>query len=374
MTSAPGTPRVSVLVTSYNQARYVEQALDSLRQQTSPDFEVIITDDASTDGSADVIDGWLARTGYPAQFIRNPVNRGICANRNTALAHGILAGTGSQTTTTVTGVEVRNFPTESGIRVADGAVLTIGAGTNVHNTGSISASHGGLHVTGTGRAIIASTTDAISFHANAFAGIGVDSAGSVAITGTPGTTTSGTVVSYSNVGPGILVAGFPTGGQYPTLSTITGLVSYSNTGDGARIIAGSNVKVRGSRFYSNLVGVTINQAGSGALPYNDDTSRIDFGSNASSDPGNNVIQSPTLVDAGAALANANAGLCISINPNKSQTLQVIGNVWANATSTGSINCALVSPGALSKSSTCAGGVDIGGGGQNGNTIAILNCN
>jgi glycosyltransferase involved in cell wall biosynthesis len=86
LTSAAGTPHVSVLVTSYNHARYVEQALDSLRHQTSPDFEVIITDDASTDGSADVIAAWLARTGYPAQFIRNPVNRGICANRNTALA------------------------------------------------------------------------------------------------------------------------------------------------------------------------------------------------------------------------------------------------------------------------------------------------
>jgi glycosyltransferase involved in cell wall biosynthesis len=77
---------VSVLVTTYNHARYVEEALESLRRQTSQDFEVIITDDASTDGSADVIAAWLARTGYPAQFIRNPNNRGICANRNAALA------------------------------------------------------------------------------------------------------------------------------------------------------------------------------------------------------------------------------------------------------------------------------------------------
>jgi glycosyltransferase involved in cell wall biosynthesis len=91
MISAPGGPRVSVLVTTYNQSLYVEEALDSLRRQTSDDFEVIITDDASTDGGADVIAAWLARTGYPAQFIRNPVNRGICANRNTALARA--AGT-----------------------------------------------------------------------------------------------------------------------------------------------------------------------------------------------------------------------------------------------------------------------------------------
>lgn len=79
-------PAVSVLVTTFNHARYVVEALESLRGQTSRDFEVIITDDASTDGCADVIADWLACTGFAAQFIRNPVNRGICANRNTALA------------------------------------------------------------------------------------------------------------------------------------------------------------------------------------------------------------------------------------------------------------------------------------------------
>jgi glycosyltransferase involved in cell wall biosynthesis len=86
LTPARSAPLVSVLVISYNHARYVEEALDSLRRQTSQNFEVIITDDASTDGSADVIAAWLARTGYPAQFIRNPNNRGICANCNAALA------------------------------------------------------------------------------------------------------------------------------------------------------------------------------------------------------------------------------------------------------------------------------------------------
>jgi glycosyltransferase involved in cell wall biosynthesis len=79
-------PLVSVICTTFNHARYVEEALESLRRQTARDFEVIITDDASTDGCADVIQGWLDRTGFPAQFIRNQANRGICANRNTALA------------------------------------------------------------------------------------------------------------------------------------------------------------------------------------------------------------------------------------------------------------------------------------------------
>ena len=54
---APGAPSVSVLVTTFNHARYVVEALESLQRQTSRDFEVIITDDASTDGCADVIAG-----------------------------------------------------------------------------------------------------------------------------------------------------------------------------------------------------------------------------------------------------------------------------------------------------------------------------
>ena len=76
------SPSVSVLVTTFNHARYVEEALESLARQSSRDFEVIITDDASTDGCAEAIEGWLVRTGFAAQFIRNAVNRGICANRN----------------------------------------------------------------------------------------------------------------------------------------------------------------------------------------------------------------------------------------------------------------------------------------------------
>jgi glycosyltransferase involved in cell wall biosynthesis len=80
-----GAPAVSVLVTTYRHARFVEEALESLRAQTCSNFETIITDDASNDGTGDIIERWLGRTGFPARFIRNPTNRGICANRNAAL-------------------------------------------------------------------------------------------------------------------------------------------------------------------------------------------------------------------------------------------------------------------------------------------------
>lgn len=78
------TPAVSVLVTTFRHARFVRQALDSLVAQTTRDFEVIITDDASDDGTADVIRAWLDEHHLPARFIQNRTNRGLCANRNTA--------------------------------------------------------------------------------------------------------------------------------------------------------------------------------------------------------------------------------------------------------------------------------------------------
>ena len=43
------TPRVTVLLTAYNGAAYVRQAIDSVLAQTFRDFELLIIDDASRD-------------------------------------------------------------------------------------------------------------------------------------------------------------------------------------------------------------------------------------------------------------------------------------------------------------------------------------
>ena len=78
-------PRVSVLIASHNHEAFVEQALDSLAGQDFTDFELIITDDASTDNTVGVIRAWMERTGFPAQTIFNETNRGVCRVRNEAL-------------------------------------------------------------------------------------------------------------------------------------------------------------------------------------------------------------------------------------------------------------------------------------------------
>lgn len=51
-------PRVSVILTSFNHEKYIREAIDSALNQTFTDFELIIWDDASTDGSWSVINSY----------------------------------------------------------------------------------------------------------------------------------------------------------------------------------------------------------------------------------------------------------------------------------------------------------------------------
>ncbi len=76
----------SVLLVTYNDEPLVRQALDAIAAQTWTDAELIVIDDASSDGTVAIIRDWLAATGWPAQFLANEVNVGICANLNRGLA------------------------------------------------------------------------------------------------------------------------------------------------------------------------------------------------------------------------------------------------------------------------------------------------
>ena len=64
--------RVSIYMASYNHARYLREAIDSVLRQTFTDFELFIVDDASTDGSWEIIQGC---SDPRIRALRNPVNR-----------------------------------------------------------------------------------------------------------------------------------------------------------------------------------------------------------------------------------------------------------------------------------------------------------
>jgi glycosyltransferase involved in cell wall biosynthesis len=71
------TPLFSVLVPSYNRARYVVEALESIRAQTFTDYELIVIDDCSSDNSAARVEEWLVATQTEARFLRHDVNVGL---------------------------------------------------------------------------------------------------------------------------------------------------------------------------------------------------------------------------------------------------------------------------------------------------------
>ncbi|MEO5364780.1 MAG: glycosyltransferase family 2 protein [Magnetococcus sp. WYHC-3] len=84
MTPEP-TPLVSVLTTCYNRERYLPAAIDSVLASSLRDFELIIVDDGSRDGSVDIARSYAARDPR-IQVHVNEQNLGDYPNRNRAAA------------------------------------------------------------------------------------------------------------------------------------------------------------------------------------------------------------------------------------------------------------------------------------------------
>ena len=79
-------PYISVTVTSYNYEKYILRQLESIAVQSFRDFEIVISDDNSTDRSVDIIQDFIdAHPEIPITFIQNTENHGLSENRNIVL-------------------------------------------------------------------------------------------------------------------------------------------------------------------------------------------------------------------------------------------------------------------------------------------------
>ncbi len=77
-------PKVSVLVPTYNYARFLPETIESVLEQDFTDFELLISDDASTDNSAEVIRRYAARDKRIRVQI-HPTRLGMVENWNWCL-------------------------------------------------------------------------------------------------------------------------------------------------------------------------------------------------------------------------------------------------------------------------------------------------
>ena len=91
-----GNKKVSVIVPNYNYGRYIRKRIQSIMRQTYPIYELIVLDDASTDGSAEmaksiILDLKTQNPNLNVQFISNQKNSGKAMaqwKKGFELAHG----------------------------------------------------------------------------------------------------------------------------------------------------------------------------------------------------------------------------------------------------------------------------------------------
>lgn len=74
-------PLVSIGIPVYNGAKYIAETLDSILAQTLTDFEVIVSDNASTDNTREIVEAYIAKDSR-IRYYRNESNIGAAPNYN----------------------------------------------------------------------------------------------------------------------------------------------------------------------------------------------------------------------------------------------------------------------------------------------------
>ena len=74
-------PKVTIGLPVFNGEKYLAQAVDSILAQTFEDFELLISDNASTDGTPEICEHYV-KADKRVQYFRNKVNLGAAPNFN----------------------------------------------------------------------------------------------------------------------------------------------------------------------------------------------------------------------------------------------------------------------------------------------------
>ena len=83
--SLASSPRISIALATFNGARYLDEQLRSLENQSLPPDEVVVVDDSSSDESLDIVRAFARRTPFAVHVVRNPCNKGYRVTFEAAL-------------------------------------------------------------------------------------------------------------------------------------------------------------------------------------------------------------------------------------------------------------------------------------------------
>lgn len=76
---------LTIIVTYYNSEEYIQSCLESIKQQRTQDFDVIIVNDGSTDQSEQLMKEALKDYNKEVNYIKLDCNQGHAHARNVAL-------------------------------------------------------------------------------------------------------------------------------------------------------------------------------------------------------------------------------------------------------------------------------------------------
>lgn len=88
-TITTSAPTVSTIAIFLNAERFFEEAIESVLQQTFEDWELLLVDDGSTDGSTEIARSYVSKYPDKVRYLEHPMheNRGMSASRNLGLKH-----------------------------------------------------------------------------------------------------------------------------------------------------------------------------------------------------------------------------------------------------------------------------------------------
>jgi glycosyltransferase involved in cell wall biosynthesis len=84
------SPLVSIVVITYNSSKYILETLESAKNQTHSNIELVVSDDCSTDNTIEIVEQWIVENNNyfkNIKFVKSNINTGISGNCNRGIIH-----------------------------------------------------------------------------------------------------------------------------------------------------------------------------------------------------------------------------------------------------------------------------------------------